>query len=302
MLNLRRLQLLALLHELGTMSAVADTVRMTRPAVSQQLGRLEEEVGSTLLFRDGRNVRLTPAGVRLAEHAAGMLEAEAEARAEMTAIRAGFSGSLTIAGFGSAVSALVPTVLRHLTARAPHVDVSISEVGADAALRGLSAQEIDIAVIDDVSFPNAPLAAGLQVEPLYDDELFVVLPAAHRLANRDAVALEELADERWVLNEGSTGWHRMTMAALRTSGFEPRLVRGSRGFGSSLALVAHGAGVTLQPTLALTEGDPALAAVPIEPRLVRQVFVAYRRAAREHPLVDIALHSLHAAVAARRAV
>lgn len=296
MLNLRRLLILQKLHEHGTMAAVADELHMTRPAVSQSLQRLEDEVGMPLLFRDGRNVRLTTAGLRLLEHTKRMLEIESEAAAELVAMRSGLAGSITLAGFGSAVSALLPLTLRRLHEAAPLVEVTVSELNAESCLRGLTGQDVDVAIIDDVSLPNAPLAAGIQVEPLYDDVLYVVMASDHPLAGASWLTLDQLSDEWWVLNEGSAGWHRMVMAALRTSGFEPRRVRGTRSFSSSLALVARGAGVTIQPALALGAMDPGLEKVLIRPRLTRQVFVAYRRAAANQPLIRCALEGLREAV------
>src|SRR4051794_40128639 len=101
MLDLRRLRLLHELHERGTIAAVADALRFTPSAVSQQLALLEREAGVRLLERAGRGVRLTDPALVLAGHAAALLERAAVAEADLAAAAGTVTGRARIAAFQS---------------------------------------------------------------------------------------------------------------------------------------------------------------------------------------------------------
>src|SRR3954447_2196250 len=116
MLDLRRLRLLHELHERGTIAAVADAVRYTPSAVSQQLAVLEREVGVPLLERAGRGVRLTDAGRVLVGHAVVLLDRAAVAEAELTAAVGEVAGRARIAAFQSVALRLAAPAMRALQA------------------------------------------------------------------------------------------------------------------------------------------------------------------------------------------
>src|SRR3954453_22950510 len=120
MLDLRRLRLLRELHERGTIAAVADALRYTPSAVSQQIAVLEREAGRPLLERAGRGVRLTDAGVVLAGHAEALLDRAARAEAELAAGAGagGIAGRARVASFQSVALRLAIPALRELAAAA----------------------------------------------------------------------------------------------------------------------------------------------------------------------------------------
>src|SRR5919199_5246754 len=98
MLDLRRLRLLRELNERGTIAAVADALRFTPSAVSQQLALLEREAGVPLLERAGRGVRLTDAALVLVGHAEALLERAALAEADLAAAAGTVPGPGPVAG------------------------------------------------------------------------------------------------------------------------------------------------------------------------------------------------------------
>jgi DNA-binding transcriptional LysR family regulator len=290
MLNLWRLRILQQLDLMGSMQATADSLQMTRPAVAQQLARLEEEAGDTLTYRDGRRTALTASGRLLLTYAQRMLEIEAEAEASLTGLRRGSHGQLRIGAFGTAASGLVPPLLERFDSTT--VDLAVVELDQHASLRALSARQLDLAVIDDYSFPTEPLDASLAVDLILEDAAFVAVPATHPRASAKRARLEDFQSELWILNEGSPGWHHTVMQAIRSRGFEPRLMHGSRNFGTSLALVSAGVGVSVQPGLAFLTSPPGVAAVPVAPRIQRRVLAAYRKGTDHHPLIRQAITGL----------
>src|SRR4029079_17357104 len=152
-LDPRRLELLLELSRLGSMREVAETLGVTTSTVSQQIAALAREVGTTLLEPDGRRVRLTPAGRRLAEHAVTVLAALEAARLDLdpTATPA---GTVRVAAFATAVRRSLMPVLPVLAAA--HPDVTLQTLGHEPAecLDLLAADDIDLALTYD--FDLAP--------------------------------------------------------------------------------------------------------------------------------------------------
>jgi len=108
MLHLGRLHLLHELSVLGTISAVAEAAHLTRPAVSQQLTQLGEDLDTVLIERQGRGVQLTPAGRRLVDRARTLFQIVEDIEAELAAANFAVSGEIRISAFGSLASSIVP--------------------------------------------------------------------------------------------------------------------------------------------------------------------------------------------------
>src|SRR5215217_6791224 len=134
MLDLRRLRLLHELHQRGTIAAVADALRFTPSAVSQQLAQLEREAGVRLLERSGRGVRLTDAALVLVEHAAALLERAARAEADLAAASGTVAGRARIAGFQSVALRLALPAMQQLGRDAPALRCEFHEAEPEQAL------------------------------------------------------------------------------------------------------------------------------------------------------------------------
>src|SRR3982751_7112033 len=125
-MEVRRLRLLLELSRLGSMHAVADALGYTTSSVSQQLGVLAQEAGVALIEPEGRRVRLTPAGRRLADHAVTILAALEAARADLDPDGEP-AGTVRVAGFATAVRRSLVPVLAQLSAEHPAVRLQIHE-------------------------------------------------------------------------------------------------------------------------------------------------------------------------------
>src|SRR4051794_17451399 len=173
----RRLTFLLALARLGSMRAVAEELGYTTSTVSQQLGVLAGEVGATLLEREGRRVRLTPAGRRLAEHAVTILAAVEAARADLDPA-ADPAGTVRVAGFATAIRrTLVPAVGR-LSAEHPSVRLRVLEHEPAEAFALLEADEVDLALVYDYDLAPRTFAAGLRATPLWTADWGLAVPAA----------------------------------------------------------------------------------------------------------------------------
>ena len=205
MLDLRRLRLLRELDARGTVHATARALDYTPSAVSQQLAVLEREAGATLLERSGRTLRLTDAGRLLVGHAAALLDRVEAAEADVAALVAGRpAGAVRIASFQTAFLHLVAPSVARLAAEHPDVRVDAAEIEVEEAVPLLRLGHLDVVVGDEYEGVPRPIWPDLVRSTLLDEQVRVMVPAAHPLARRRTVGLDRLAGAVWVGANSST--------------------------------------------------------------------------------------------------
>jgi len=295
-LDLRRLQVLRAVAREGSFSAAARALDYTQPAVSHHVARLEAEVGTTLLVRGGRGVRLTEAGKALVEHADAVLSRLASAEDEIAAIAGLRAGRVRLAAFPSASATLVPIAARALRDAHPEVTVSLVEAEPPEALALLRAGEVDIVLA--FGYPESDVASGQDVHTmdLLDDPLALVLPAGRRTRG---LALADLADETWIAGCERCRAHLLHLA--RAAGFEPRIAFATDDYVTVQALVAAGLGVALLPALALAASRRSdVLTLTLPAPAARQIAAVVPAAARQPPAVSAMLAALRDAAASLR--
>ena len=156
----RRLELLLELSRLGSMREVGEAMQVTTSTVSQQIAALAREAGTPLIEPDGRRVRLTPAGRRLAGHAVTILAAVEAARRDLDP-EAPPAGTVRVAAFASAFRQVLLPVARMLAGRQPEVRLHLLEQEPDEALGLLAADEVDLALTYDYNLAPARFGRGL---------------------------------------------------------------------------------------------------------------------------------------------
>lgn len=223
MLNLERLRTLDAVARHGSVSGAADGLHVTTSAVSQQLSKLEREVGQQLLAKNGRGVKLTDAGLLLAEHAARILSQVQMAQADIEAQRGQVVGEVLAAAFPTAARGLFPAALAALKEDHPELRVRTTEREPEQGVRAVLRGDADLALVLDWSNKRAPVPGGLERAHLLDDTADVALPAGHPLAGREVVDLVDFADEEWVSWPEGEFCHDWLMFTLRSQGIEPRI-------------------------------------------------------------------------------
>jgi DNA-binding transcriptional LysR family regulator len=292
MLNLERLRVLHVVSTTGSVVGAARTLHVTTSAVSQQLARLEREVGQRLVERQGRGIRLTEAGTVLARHAGDLLTHVERVEAGLAEHRGAVAGMVAIAAFATAGRGLLPGVLRDLRSRYPDLSVSLSEREPHEAIPALRRGHLDVAVVQDWADGVLTVPEGLSRRDLLDDPFDVALPVDHPLADRDSVAVKELAGDDWI--SWSTGQicHDWLVRTLRTDGIEPRVVHTASEHSTQLALVAAGLGVAVIPRLGREPTPPLVRFVPIDPPSTRRIFALWRTSAAARPAIAATLDAL----------
>src|SRR6202142_633687 len=198
MLNVNRLRILIEVANHGSFSAAADALSYTQSAVSQQVAALEAETGVTLLERLPRGVRLTPAGEVLLTYAEGIVARLHAAEAEMAAIAGLRGGQLRMASFPPAGATLMPLAIEIFRAQHPEVELTLAEGEPEEMAPRLSAGEFDIALLFEFADTSQPPGPALSRFPLFEDPMFLALPADHPLARRRTLRLESLRAEAWI--------------------------------------------------------------------------------------------------------
>ena len=284
MLELRRLRLLRELHERGTVAAVADALRFTPSAVSQQLAMLEREAGVRLLERAGRGVRLTDA--------------------DLAAAAATVAGRARIAGFESVSIKLALPAMEALARTAPRLRCELIEAEPEEALPALALGDIDLVLADEWQHQPRRLPAGVERHDLLSDRVRILLPARHPAARRhpDAVPLAELAGDAWSTGHAGLGWDEMTRrTCLALGGFEPDVRHRTNDAKISVAVVGHGLAVTMLPDLPLPARLPGIKRRDIAGAEVsRAIFAATRASDAPRPSIQAVLTAVREAVAALR--
>ena len=280
-LDPRRVLVFRAVARAGSLSAAARELGWTQPAVSQQLQRLEREVGGPLLVRSSRGVTLTEAGRVLlgrADAVAGELHMATEELASLAELR---GGRVRLAAFPSAVATLAPAALRLLARDHPGVEVTLVAAEPPEAWTSVREGAADVALVFGYDGPP-PDDGDITWLPLTVEPVDLVLPPDHPAGRRRAVRLAQLAEDTWI--GGCPRCRQHLVDRCRDAGFEPRLAHESDDYVAVQALVAAGLGVTMLPRSALRAFQHPDVVVRSSPSLGdRHVGLAYRPGAEQVP-------------------
>lgn len=229
------------LSRLGSMHEVAHAMGTTTSSVSQGIAALARDVGSALLEPDGRRVRLTPAGRRLAEHAVTILAAVDAARLDLDPTSEPL-GVLRVAGFASAVRRSLLPAIDELRTAHPGIEVRVHEHEPFESFDLLARDEVDLALVYDYDLAPLDWRADHEVTPLWDVEWGIGVPTRDR-----HLGLGDLADRDWIVNSRNTADEVALRTLASRAGFTPRVVHRIDSLELLDDLVVAGRGVGLLP-------------------------------------------------------
>jgi DNA-binding transcriptional LysR family regulator len=291
--DLERLRVLHAIALHGSVTAAADALHVTTSAISQQTAKLQREVGQRLFEREGRSIRLTPAGELLADHATRILSDFEEARTDLEAHRGTVIGSLSLAAFPTAARGLVPGALCALQGRHRRLNVTLRELEPEQSLPLVGRGGLDLAIVQD--WANAPLQlpADLAHAGLLEDAADIAVPENHPLARRTILDITDIQNESWISwPVGSLCHNWLVSHALATAAAAPRIVHTAGEGPTHLALVAGGHGIALSFRLGRDPVPAGVTMVPVRPRLCRNVYAVWRRNATRRPAIRAVIAAL----------
>ncbi|MEA2212852.1 MAG: hypothetical protein QOF83_2800 [Solirubrobacteraceae bacterium] len=280
-MELRQLRYLVALAEAGNFTRAAASEHIAQPAMSQQIRRLEDELGLALVERTTRRVSLTEAGSLLVVRCRRILAELEAANAELDSLRGMHTGHVTIGAMhtmGPVDISLVVALFRH---RHPNVRFTVREQSSEEMAEMLRVDELDLAFL---SVTERVESRGLGLHQLVSEELVVLLPRGHRLGDRSALRMAELAGEPFISFRAGARLRELLVAAGREAGFEPEVTLESNESQRVRRLVSRGLGVAILPR-SDAEGPGADVAVArlTEPALRRDITLAWREGRRLTP-------------------
>jgi len=257
----------------------AQELNVAQPSVSQQIRKLEHELGAPLFNRMKRHVTLTEAGKTFLPHARAVLQRLEEARLEVQELSGLRKGTLAVGAPPSVGTHLLPKALARFSQQHPGIALTFREAGSRTLVSLLEEGELDLAVvIQPIRHP------ALETQPLIEEELLLAVPRAHHLAGERSprrVRLAQLRQEPFVLlREGAYDLRDQTLTACRRAGFEPQVALDGGEMDSMLRFVAAGIGLAILPEMVLSdvEGpDSPVVLRRLQPRLTRSLVIARRR-------------------------
>ena len=265
----------------GSFSRAAEACHVSQPSLSQQILKLEEELGEPLFERQSRGVALTPAAHLLHPSAMRILTEAEDARRLVLQARGDVRGRVTVGVIPTVAPYLLPPLLREFAIKFPHAEVVVHEDTTARLLVAIDAVEIDLAIL---SLPV--VAPFLTTQPLFDDELLLAVPPQHELAKAKQVSLDDLAGEEFILlREGHCLSDQAEELCQQFASFCPRVACRSAQMETVLALIRSGLGISLVPKM--VESTPAVAGLVLRsltPPIHRSLALAWRRN-RKHCLV-----------------
>ena len=288
----RRLQLLLELSQLGSMRAVADHLGITTSTVSQQIAALAGEVGAVLIEPQGRNVRLTPAGRRLATHAITILAAVSNARADLDP-GAEPAGTVRVSGFATAFRRALLPIVAELAGSHPDVRVVVREHEPAEALALLASDDIDLALIYDYNLAPVEVDATVETVQLWSTPWALGVPAgaAASAGGTTVDVFGAFRAQRWIGNSRNQADEDVIRLIASMAGFEPRLTHQADMLDLVEELILAGLGVGLLP--ADRPPRPGVALLPLaDPDVRLRAYACTRRGRAAWPPLTLVLRRL----------
>jgi LysR family hydrogen peroxide-inducible transcriptional activator len=245
-MEMHQLRYFAKVAELGNVTRAAEACFVSQPSLSQQINKLEAELGQPLLERAGRGIRLTEAGRAFKEYADQILALVDDARARL--MDSADSGHLVVAAIPTVAPYFMPGVLKRFSAECPRANVELIEETTDRAVRLLLDGQADMAIL---ALPVEE--KNLHAEGLFREELVAALPEGHPLVKKEKVSLRDLASEPFVVLHEAHCLAGQTKSFCAGHGVAPAVSARIHQLETVKQLVRLGQGVSLVPAMAATD-------------------------------------------------
>ncbi|WP_286691160.1 LysR family transcriptional regulator [Aeromicrobium sp. REDSEA-S38_B2] len=279
------------LSERGSVGAVADAMRVTPSAVSQQLKALEKEAGYPLVEPSGRGVALTEAGRALARAATDIAVAIERAEGEWRAFMEQPAGRVTLVTFPTGGEMLLPGLLTRMAER-PDVELVCTDTEDPDAVGDLTADH-DVVLSDSPTTSAAWHDRGLQVVPLMSEPLDVALPQDHPLARKANLSPRDVVDETWIGVPPGYPFDRVLEQVVVATGQPVQVAQRFADNGVVEAMVAGGHGLAILPRFTTREHGNGLVTRPLlGVRARREISAVLRPDRFERPSVRLVVQAL----------
>jgi LysR family hydrogen peroxide-inducible transcriptional activator len=229
----------------GSFTRAAQQEHLAQPSLSQQIRKLEDELGTRLFDRLGKSVRLTSFGEAFLPRAQSILRQVGDAKQEMEEMAGGERGKLVVGSIPTIAPYFLPECLASFGKKYPQIRTSVVEDLTAELLDHVQNGTIDLAFMV-LPVPGAQFVC----QELLRERLYLVIPRQHRLASRPSAQLKQVEHDPFLLLKDGHCFRENTLSACGRARLEPNVVFESGQFATILAMVAAGAGVSVVPEMA----------------------------------------------------
>lgn len=250
-MEFHQLRYVCAIADTGSFSRAAERCHVAQPSLSQQVLKLEEELGERLFDRLGRSVRLTEAGRAFLPHARSILHQMEAARSGVEDKRADMRGSVVAGVIPTIAPYMIPRYVAAFAIKYSDAKLRLVEETTPMLIEGLRNLSVDLAIL------ALPLRhKEFEMFPLLTEPLFAVVPKDHPRAGAKSIALKDLRGEPFVMLRDGHCFRDLSVAACARARITPRISFESSQFSSLLGMVAAGVGVSLVPQMAVDRSLP----------------------------------------------
>lgn len=233
-------------------SEAAEHLHVAQSAISRQIANLEDELGTALFERIGRNVKLTPVGKIFLEHTLTALKAIDFASKQVEEFLDPTKGTIKIGFPTSLASYLLPTIISAFKKEYPDISFQLRQGSYRFLIESVKNRELNLAFLG----PLPPKDEAIEPVVLFSESISALLPANHRLAKEKSINLIDLKDEDFVLFPENYILHTVAVDACRSIGFVPNITSVGEDMDAIKGLVAAGVGVSLLPESSFYDSSP----------------------------------------------
>jgi LysR family transcriptional regulator, transcription activator of glutamate synthase operon len=251
-LELRQLRYFVEVAEREHISEAAEHLHVAQSAISRQIANLEEELGTPLFERIGRNVKLTPIGKTFLEHTITALKAIDFAAKQVEEFLDPAKGTIKIGFPTSLASYVLPTVISAFKKEYPDVSFHLRQGTYKFLIEAVKNRDLNLAFLGPLPLKDEAINTTI----LFSENIHALLPANHRLAKNEQINLIDLRNENFVLFPEGYILHKVAVEACKSAGFVPAITSEGEDMDALKGLVAAGIGVTLLPESSLYDSTP----------------------------------------------
>ncbi|MGI9496572.1 MAG: LysR family transcriptional regulator [Mariniblastus sp.] len=244
---------------------------VSQPALSQQIAKLEKELGQPLFERQGRTIRMTPAGQVLQNHAQKILQLVEDAKRQIT--DDGQTGQICVSATPTIAPYFFSELLEGVTSQFPKADFSLIETGADALIELCLKGELDVGILA-ISPLVKRSASHLSFASLVEEELLLAIPAQHPLVKKTRIHLKDVAQNNFLMLPANCSLSLTIDSFLHRKKFHPKSITRVQQLTTLQTMISSGYGVSLVPKMAAQDSSGK---------------IIYRSLSGEQPRREIAL-------------
>ena len=271
-MEFHQLRYVCAIAETGSFSRAAERCEVAQPSLSQQVLKLEEDLGAKLFDRLGRSIRLTEAGRAFMPHARSILDQMEAARSSVADKNADVRGSVAVGAIPTIAPYLMPRYTAAFAKNYPDAKVRIVEETTPILVESLRDLSIDLAIL------ALPLRhRDLELLPIRTEPLFAVLPKDHSRATAESLALKDLRGESFVMLRDGHCFRDLSIATCTHARITPNIAFESGQFSSLFGMVAAGVGISLAPEMAIDRNAGCRYVRLSDTRATRTIVVAALR-------------------------